>query len=475
MKNNLFENPESNTSRSGAENGRPIWRPVTENLECLAIAIAMALMLKFFLIEAYKIPTGSMQPTIIGNEERGIFDRVLVNKFIYLLSDPERWDVIVFKYPLDQSKNYIKRLVGLPGEKVTIQGGDIYIDDRIERKPEEAINAVLKKIYPVKNEENAFSGFFSVEGDLKIPDEEHLIFQGPCIARTKRPIKSNYFDGYDPDYQIPEPRIHVEESHRVGDLRIAFEVRLHESTGGIRAVITERGKRHTYFLRGEARTGASYMETSAGGAGKVWSDPDVVLKTGKAHKVAFSHIDDRLSIRLDGTEVAWYEYDDEVWSSSTSRDNGIEFASVGCGADFEGLAVYRDIYYLSGRNGSIPVSYHVPPSHYFAMGDNTQNSADSRLWRSSEYTLADGRVIEGSSDQIHQQGYYANSDPDRGDRDGFLFTDIYGDQVFLPRSELKDPYPRQMDKNFIPKKLMMGKAMVVFWPIYPHFRWKLLR
>ena len=352
MKNDPGDNPESTPPRSVPESGRPLWRAVTENLECLAIAIAMALMLKFFLIEAYKIPTGSMQPTIIGNEERGLFDRVLVNKFIYLFSGPERWDVIVFKYPLDQSKNYIKRLVGLPGEKVTIQGGDIYIDDRIERKPEAAINAVLKKIYPLKNKENAFSDFFSAEGDAKMLDEGRLIFQGPCLARTKRPIQSNYFDGYDPDYRIPEPRIHVEERHRVGDLRIAFEVRLHEGHGGIRAVIREEGKRHVYFLRGETHKGESYMETSAGVAGKVWSDPGVVLKTGRTHKIAFSHIDDRLTIHLDGTEVAGYEYD-ETWPRPASRDNGIEYTSMDCGADFESLAVYRDIYYLSGRNGSI--------------------------------------------------------------------------------------------------------------------------
>ena len=117
---------------------------ISENIECLAIAIAMALILKFFIIEAYKIPSGSMQPTIMGNAEIGLYDRVLVNKFIYLVDEPERFDIIVFKYPLDQSKNYIKRLIGLPGEAVGIRGGDIYINGEIERKPESAVNAVLK-------------------------------------------------------------------------------------------------------------------------------------------------------------------------------------------------------------------------------------------------------------------------------------------------------------------------------------------
>ncbi|MBU0753941.1 MAG: signal peptidase I, partial [Planctomycetes bacterium] len=98
----------------------PWWKIITENLECLAVAGAMALIINLFFLQAYKIPTGSMQPTIIGNEEQGIFDRILVNKFVYLIRDPERWEIVVFKYPLNQSENYIKRLVGLPGETIEI-------------------------------------------------------------------------------------------------------------------------------------------------------------------------------------------------------------------------------------------------------------------------------------------------------------------------------------------------------------------
>src|SRR5262245_53729182 len=64
-------------------------RVLVENIESLGIAIVMALVLKYFLIEAYKIPTGSMQPTIMGSPQ--VSDRVLVNKYIYLLSEPQRF------------------------------------------------------------------------------------------------------------------------------------------------------------------------------------------------------------------------------------------------------------------------------------------------------------------------------------------------------------------------------------------------
>ena len=54
-------------------------------------------------------------------------DRILVNKFSYALSDPERWDVLVFKYPGNPKQNYIKRLVGLPNETLTIRHGDVFV------------------------------------------------------------------------------------------------------------------------------------------------------------------------------------------------------------------------------------------------------------------------------------------------------------------------------------------------------------
>ena len=87
------------------------------------VAIVMAVFLKYFVVEAYKIPTGSMQPTLMGNEETQIFDRILVDKLSYHFRDPERWEVAVFKYPLDRSKNFIKRMVGVGPEQ--LRGGPI--------------------------------------------------------------------------------------------------------------------------------------------------------------------------------------------------------------------------------------------------------------------------------------------------------------------------------------------------------------
>jgi signal peptidase I len=105
-----------------------------EYLEAALIAVALALFIRTFVVQAFKIPSGSMEPTLL------VGDHILVNKFIYgiklpwirttaiPISQPDRSDVIVFIYPVDKSKDFIKRVVGLPGERIEIIGRQIYID-----------------------------------------------------------------------------------------------------------------------------------------------------------------------------------------------------------------------------------------------------------------------------------------------------------------------------------------------------------
>ena len=109
---------------------------VREYAEAIAIAIVLALFIRTFVIQAFKIPSGSMKPTLL------VGDHILVNKFIYgiklpftdkiliSLSQPERGDVVVFKFPLDTRKDYIKRVIGLPGDRVELVGKQLLINGR---------------------------------------------------------------------------------------------------------------------------------------------------------------------------------------------------------------------------------------------------------------------------------------------------------------------------------------------------------
>jgi len=86
-------------------------------------AVIISKLLTDLLFLNAQIPSASMEPTIMTG------DRVLANRIKYNYSDPERGDIIVFKYPVNNDKLYIKRIIGLPGEKVEIIQGEIYIDD----------------------------------------------------------------------------------------------------------------------------------------------------------------------------------------------------------------------------------------------------------------------------------------------------------------------------------------------------------
>jgi signal peptidase I len=120
---------------------------IKEYIEPIVIAILIALFIRAFIVQAFKIPSSSMEPTLL------VGDHILVNKFIYGIripySDeifgknkkffewkkPQRGDVIVFIFPKDRKKDFIKRVIGTEGEKVEIVRNKIYINDKLIDDP----------------------------------------------------------------------------------------------------------------------------------------------------------------------------------------------------------------------------------------------------------------------------------------------------------------------------------------------------
>ena len=116
-------------------------RFLKEYLEPILTAVLIALFVRAFVVQAFKIPSSSMEPTLL------VGDYLFVNKFIYgtripytdmkllKFEKPKRGDVIVFVFPLDPSKDFIKRVIGTEGEKVEIIHNKIYINDRLIDDP----------------------------------------------------------------------------------------------------------------------------------------------------------------------------------------------------------------------------------------------------------------------------------------------------------------------------------------------------
>lgn len=117
---------------------KPRWQ---EYGESIFIALALALIIRAFLVQAFSIPSGSMEPTLL------VGDYLLVNKFAYGIrnpftnhiwipwGEPQRGDVVVFIYPMDRDKDYIKRVIGLPGDRIQITNKKLYINGRITQIP----------------------------------------------------------------------------------------------------------------------------------------------------------------------------------------------------------------------------------------------------------------------------------------------------------------------------------------------------
>lgn len=103
---------------------------IREYAESLLIAAVLALIIRTFIIAPFKIPTSSMEPTLMPG------DKIFVNRFIYRFRPPQRGDVVVFRYPEDIHRDFIKRLVAFSGETIEIANGKIVINGEAVDTPE---------------------------------------------------------------------------------------------------------------------------------------------------------------------------------------------------------------------------------------------------------------------------------------------------------------------------------------------------
>ena len=133
--------PEESVPRSNAKS-------ILEWVGVIVGALLVALLIKTFLLQAFYIPSRSMEPTL------RIGDRVLVNKLSYKVHDINRGDIVVFERPKDEPpdaiKDLIKRVIGLPGETVSTQNGQVYIDGRPLDEPYLPAGTVTDNLPPTK-------------------------------------------------------------------------------------------------------------------------------------------------------------------------------------------------------------------------------------------------------------------------------------------------------------------------------------
>lgn len=180
---------------------------ILENIISLSVALLVVLMIRSSVIEAYKIPSGSMIPTLL------VGDHIFVNKFAYGLkvpilewfmddpvyifrrSPPKRGDVIVFKYPRDESTYYIKRVIGVPGDIIDWKEKVLYVNGKAQDKTALPLTQIQKMYESFANDS---TGKYSLENleiyEEKFEDKKHLMMTDD----------SNYFALHQGPWKVPE-------------------------------------------------------------------------------------------------------------------------------------------------------------------------------------------------------------------------------------------------------------------------------
>ncbi len=143
-----------------------------EVFETIIIALVLAFLVRSFVVESFLVDGRSMEPTLYNNE------RLFVNKFGYRISPPKRGDIIVFQYPKDTSRDFIKRVIALPGEEIEIKDQSVYIDGVLLEEP-----YVDKGDYEPHPKEEIPEGKLFVLGDNYGSSEDSRFF-GPVPLKN---------------------------------------------------------------------------------------------------------------------------------------------------------------------------------------------------------------------------------------------------------------------------------------------------
>ncbi len=538
----------ADSPRTGPRPGDVVANPLAagrETIESVVVAFTLALLFRCFEAEAFVIPTGSMAPTLMGrhkdlaceacgeeyrvgcsqeldeatgaiNAERMVpagrcpncahqtqlmvgkgpqgydrrhpsfgGDRILVDKLTYDFTEPRRWDVVVFKYPEDAKINYIKRLIGLPGETVHVAGGDIWISrdggqPAIARKPPDKLVAMLQCVgdsdhvrsdWPQawcdwRADGAAGCGWSSFddgrsysaacpEGEtatlryrrFDVSDEarrearttnDRALRDGAAFVQPAGPPLPTLVDDFQP-YNAEM----VEESHRpssyavhhpVTDLAVEARLESRSAAGRVSLDLVDRGLVHRcdidlaagqarLLVAGRPEAEAALASTSIRGPG--------------AWRIMFANVDDELSLFVDGSRVTCDR--PATWD---------------------------------GQPGSAPPPADPPPAlpgstrpTDLAPAGIAVTGADVtvrhlKLWRDTYYIGM--KIVRNAGGRLQKAVSEDSGDAESGD-----FSFRLDDDQFLM---LGDNSASSKDSRLwlaghaVDRRLLIGRALVVFWP-----------
>ncbi|MBI5779371.1 MAG: signal peptidase I [Planctomycetes bacterium] len=462
------------------------------NAEVFLVAFILAMIIRCFCIEVYKIPTGSMEPTLHGDYNDG--DRIIANKFGILFNPIQRYDVFLFKFPLDKSTSFIKRVVGLPNEELMINRGNLYYRPKgtdkflIAKKALKTQESIWLNTYRWNGNQDEFTESWNTPQDSLYKIENGLLeLQGGGTIGYKETIRDEY--GKSPG------------RYPVSDMKLSFKVRTDRRGGEIYATIrTHAGNfslhlypqplqeensdlpnmtRHfrspPYDLLAYPNTLERYIPSDSS-IKSLPIDEKIKIEPNKEHLIEILNFDGTIYIKIDNKEAVKYDYISSLEDGQLDEDIHpfqIELGAKKHPAVIRDITIWRDLYYYD-TSGILrenkPLA--IPEGKYFAIGDNIPNSKDSRLWRMRKITLKDGTIIKCDAEPSSADIYQENGDIIRikRNRQNNRGGDIWGMDRVINQADIVS---NDVDNApFIDADEIFGRALFVYWPIK---RLKLIR
>lgn len=426
---------------------------IANTFEWLITAFILAFVFRAFVMEAFRIPTGSMADTLMGSHfricclqcgyeyelgfsgyeygyKRDICpagnvnrktshcpncgythkadspatvsggDRILVLKCIYQFFQPNRWDPVVFKNPLNPNENYIKRLIGKPGETVEIIDGDIYIDGRIARKPSNVQDELWMIIYdndyqPVRPNQGSFNGhkwkqpFKNENSQWTLDPKDPRKF---CLDSSPESINTLVYDSsvgndFRASYAYNNMSLYKYRPY-CSDLMVRSYVDYDELQGKIGI---EMSKYRTVYRGWIDLTGQMVItKTDPNGSTVELNSRYVAIRDpGRPMLVKFTNVDHELTLNFgkETLRVNIGAQPDAIGPRQTDIEPVVKIFAAGK-MKLSHTAIFRDIHYTARKYANSPVAgravegnpLSLEEDQFFVLGDNSPGSEDGRWW-----------------------------------------------------------------------------------------------
>lgn len=524
-----------------------------DTFESILFALVLAFLFRTFEAEAFVIPTGSMAPTLYGrhkectcsqcgfkivvgasdevNPESGLLwnsarlrsaicancgyentqiydalayngDRILVNKYPYEFGNPDRWDVFVFKWPEEPQTNYIKRLVGLPGETLRLRSGNAYSwdgeNEYILRKAPEKQRGLQIPVYDHNHSPTALieagwperwaavqkgdvgrvAGWSETDQGWQMEDDRSfsLAADGSRLNwlryRHYFPDQSDWNKAANGEPLDPQPQLigdfcsyntytgdHPQhfESHTadsidtgpywVADLTLNFEVQIDSVSDGGELVVELTEGTSTYRCRVDVNTGAAVLEeinSQLNDRVQTLGEAQTYLSGTGSYSISYANVDDRICLWINNRLVDFGDAAliDQSGATANPFPTNDDLTPAGIAAKGVSASVSN---MLLERDLYYRADFAIGDPRYH---DNKRfernlerNMHDPETW--AEIYLQDGAMLDFLQIEIPEGHFVALGDNSPRSRDSRLW---------------------RSDMQTVPRKFLVGKAFWIYWP-----------